>query len=847
MPVGDGFYDCLVKNLEALSGYGKKRIGDAAAAYDRIRDSHIASGASPIDAGYEAIAYVLTEINDEILRKQAALRKNINIMASANARSNQAETLTTGFYGKGGKEKQLAAGLRSHNEDQKFIKDAPSVQSEEYRLHGWYHGILTRVAPSITTRRAFGRRPPAQQQSELIDEFYGVNTGNAEAKEGVKALRQIFTMAYDDIRANGVRVKRYNPAENLPVNISPNRLLQKNGALNDAFVNDMKGYLDFNSMQWPDGRRVLPDEHDMYLNAMRATINSGGKNSGFEHVWGEVFDKQFMREVIDGRNLRFKDADSWRAAHAKYADGDVFTTLQSTLTHLVRTGAKHNIYGPQPDRMIHTIASMAQKRLTTASSSGDTAAARALPRLNKEIRQFHQEAAVALQSNPMDPNSSIALTVGTASNLVTTAQLGSAVVANVMGDTVNLLALTMAENRGVHSLVRTMTEYVKAQIPGRAHSTLVDVQASGYMIDDLVFNDVQTSRLDLAHTVAPTWSKAWARVWTVAGGVPRHTNAFRHGINEGFLLDMARNRTSKLTDVPETQQNLLRNAGITDTMWDEIRAKMATKEVRPGVHRYDSVESYNTMKRDLAERMHRAQVNEVNGVVMLPTNEASVKLRLGVRPDTLPGALLHSTTMYTAQPLAAAYIVLRNIMNGKMSRGKRVATYAAFGMSMVVTGALAMQIRALLSGREVENMEDPDFWLKASLAGGAFNIWGGFITGLGNEDSGEMLRKLGGPIAAGIFDTSVALKETAFQMVGASDDQDGLRHLAEAFERYIGPKPFYAGAILNREVYERLKEISDPVGYRRSVSTRIRNSRERGQVYAPGWKPNDRPITSFIN
>lgn len=836
----DPFLDCLKRNIGAMKGYGKKRVEEAALAYERIRDSHVASGVDVMTAGFEAFERVINDINLDIARKQAALRTNTSIMADADRRMEHA---IAHVKTKGGLQDKLAAATRSFNENVKTVPDAPSLQSEEARLAGLYHGILTRKAPDTTVRRRFGRRPREQQMKDFVQEMHEGGSGNPDAKNAAKVVREVLTLSYTAMRERGVKVRPWGPNDTLPPNISANRLLRKKGKLSATFADDMRANIDWTTQQWPDGRRVLPHERDDFLKASYNAIITNGKETGLS--LGEDLEKAFLREANDQRLWKFKDGASWQAIHDKYGEGDVFGTLLSTLTHAIREEAKARVYGPDPDRMVSTIAALAQSKVTSRAAKGDKAGLAALPVLNAELRRYHNESTLALRSNPANPNG-LALGVGAAANMLSAAQLGSAIVANTMGDAINVMTITMAESRGMHTLIRTMAEYVRGQMPGNAYPTLMNAQRMGYTIDDLIYNDIQTTRMNIMTTVAPTWTKGWARFWTMAGGVPRHTNLFRNSVNTSFLIDMAHWRNSKLADTPVAVQNMMRDAGIDAADWERIRTDMAIIEPRPGVEAFDSIQSYVTMPKTLAEKMHRMQINEVNNMVLMPTNEASVRLRGTNRPETVPGAILSSSTMYLAQPLAAAFHMVRTIMNARMSKTRLVGTIATFGLGMLMTGALSIQMRAVINRRKLEDMTDPAFWARAATAGGVFSIWGGFVSSIAEEDAAGFFKQLGGPMAGALADFSIAGKETAFQMAGLSDDQDGLRHLAEAVERYIGPKPFYAAAVLNREVYERMKELFDPTGYQRSVATRINNARRRGQQYTPGWKPSDRPITDIL-
>lgn len=200
--------------------------------------------------------------------------------------------------------------------------------------------------------------------------------------------------------------------------------------------------------------------------------------------------------------------------------------------------------------------------------------------------------------------------------------------------------------------------------------------------------------------------------------------------------------------------------------------------------------------------------------------EANVMLKGNLRPDTIPGALLHSFAMYKNFPIGLALTYGRAAMSMPEKTG-RLAFVAGMGTSLVLAGAVGIQLREMSKGRDALPMDNLGFWGKSLLASGAMSVWGDFLFN-GVNRMGGPADVVGGPIAGFVGDTTQLALGDVFDWADkvGSLKADKADHktpwMAKAVEyasRYQpGTSLWYARAALQREIYDPLRMLADPKG-----------------------------------
>jgi len=233
---------------------------------------------------------------------------------------------------------------------------------------------------------------------------------------------------------------------------------------------------------------------------------------------------------------------------------------------------------------------------------------------------------------------------------------------------------------------------------------------------------------------------------------------------------------------------------------------------------------------------------------MIPeaTIEGSVALKDTTRPDTLPGALLSSFAMYKNFPISFAMIYGRLGMTAPGTWGK-LKFFAGLGAAMTLVGAVGTQMREISRGREplpMNPIENPAFFGKALLSGGALSIWGDFLFNGVNEFGKGPQDIAAGPLVAFAGDTTQLVLGDIFQWadsVGSLGDKEFKSTTASKAVDYArrytpGTSIWWSRLALEREVWDRFQELADPNAYQKRQRRMRKQRKDYGNEYwfAPG-------------
>jgi hypothetical protein len=167
----------------------------------------------------------------------------------------------------------------------------------------------------------------------------------------------------------------------------------------------------------------------------------------------------------------------------------------------------------------------------------------------------------------------------------------------------------------------------------------------------------------------------------------------------------------------------------------------------------------------------------------------------------------------------------------------RAAYIATLVAATTVLGALSMQIREVLAGRDPRNLNPfaehgVRNWMKAMLAGGSLGIYGDFLfsdsTQYGNGPTSTML----GPVVGLGEDIFNLTQGNIVQALQGKDTNFGAELVKFARSNLPGANLWYTKAAMDHLIFHRLQEYFSP-GYLSQM--RRRAQREFGQSY--WWEP----------
>jgi len=171
----------------------------------------------------------------------------------------------------------------------------------------------------------------------------------------------------------------------------------------------------------------------------------------------------------------------------------------------------------------------------------------------------------------------------------------------------------------------------------------------------------------------------------------------------------------------------------------------------------------------------------------------------------------------------------------------KAAYFARFAASATLPAALGLQIRALLTGQDPNDMdftteEGRKFWIRAALSGGGLGIYGDLITAGQTPYGRDTVSVIAGPgIGLGIDAVKSVLGQKSFiadLADGETDRNYGLEALQFTRRNFV---PFaniwYVKGAFNRMVYDQMQEMLEPG----TVDKHIQRMERNGASYF--WQP----------
>jgi len=828
------FVTCVQDNLKARN-FGHKRIKELTDDYKATVSAYEAQGRTTVDAGTLAMKDLFENMTRETQERLKRTTAMLAVQADNMSRIAQADNVSTSTFLMDGK--RGSKGVAVARAAVSLIEDDPRFNGLSYSgrketIRGELYAIFNDVLEKVG-KGAFGMQKGKANLPNIIREIKGEATGDAAARDFARAWQKIQDYTVDLFEQAGGSMRRLN--NYIPQ--SQNAVKMHRAGVDRWTSVHMKA-LDWDAMRWPDGKPIPPAEREAVLRQVYETLTTDGaakidptKFRGRGRAVGNMLENH--------RFLHYKDAQAWLDVHKEFGDGNVFDTFVRHIEEMSHRIALVETFGPNPEMTALNVASIVRKR---AGELGP-----------KELRdaeavmknKFEPMLETVMRQNPMDPESVSGNLIVGAANILTSAQLGSASFLAIPGDFMQTAAVRALNNMGLFDGVGF---YVKSLASDPKFMRQIATQ-SGFVMDEVVMSTYSSTRFTGLATHGPAVTRRISEATMRLSLLSGHTRAARWATQAEFMGLMNRMRDTAYEDLPF--QRVMDRYGITKDEWDALRHNVGTWNPRKDVSfmRPIDILQTNVPNKQLLYRKFQGMImEESRRMVPEATIEAATMMKGTTRPDTLPGALLHSFSMYKNFPVSFAMIYGRLGMTARTVKG-RLAFYAGLGAGMTMVGALGTQMREVSRGRDPLPMDNAAFIGKAFLSGGALSIWGDFLFNGINEYGSGPQDVAAGPIIGFLGDTTDLLLGDVFQWadtIGTLGDGFESQTAAKAVEwarRYTpGASIWWARLALERQVFDRLQNIADPNAYQKRRQRTQKQLRDRGQTnwWAPGQSTPDR-------
>lgn len=332
------------------------------------------------------------------------------------------------------------------------------------------------------------------------------------------------------------------------------------------------------------------------------------------------------------------------------------------------------------------------------------------------------------------------------------------------------------------------------------------------------------------------------RVLSISGLSP-WTQAGKHAFGLEFMAEMAQLIEKPFVDLPDGMRRAIERHGLSAVEWNRLRT-VPLHIPEQGVAFLRPAEIEAAAGRDLAEK-YLAMILRERQFAVVETNVRSRALTMaGTRPGTLAGELIRTTMQFKSFPVQFAMMQASRMAQENAERG--VWSTAKYGAGLVVgmtaLGALSLQLKELVAGKDPRPMNDPKFWGAALMQSGALGIYGDVVfQDVNNRYSGGtgFIKFVGGPLTGRINN----IRETVIgklpeDLTGEKESRTG--RFAERIVRDWTPgrSIWFLKLGLNRWIFNEMQKAVDPNAHDVFRRWQQMQKRESGNEFF--WAPGQR-------
>ncbi|MCX7146215.1 MAG: hypothetical protein NT042_08450, partial [Sulfuritalea sp.] len=516
----------------------------------------------------------------------------------------------------------------------------------------------------------------------------------------------------------------------------------------EKWSSDILPLLDRSRYLHEDGSLLSDPESAAMLTHAYETISTNGLN---KIEPGKVSGTGMLaNRHSDARVLHFRDAGAWLQYHAEYGKGSVFSAMQGHVSALSRDIALAEEFGPNPAVQASWLYDTAKK--TGASDRFGIA--------NSMWKVLSGEA-----NHPVDVK--FAEVMQGARNLVSHAKLGFALISSI--NDFPSYFLTTGFNRIRHSdalmgFLRTFDGETK-EYANRA----------GLVVNSLISDMNRFAEGNLGQG----WTGTLANGTMKASLLEGWTNAIRRALSITMMGAYGKLSRGEWAALDAGDRWRMEAKGITETdfkVWKLAQPEnwkgsaMLTKDSLRAISEADlQAAGLSNMDRNRAlSRLLGAIADESEFASLGQDLETRAITTMGLQKGTLGGELVRSSMLFKGFSIAMISRHFGRVAdqwrNGE--HASAVAYSAGLITSMTILGAISLQLKDILNGKDPRNMDPTEgqhggkFWIAAAAQGGGMGIAGDLLyQAMGGQKSQSgvptsvgVLSMLAGPVVGSVID-----------------------------------------------------------------------------------------------
>lgn len=742
---------------------------------------------------------------------------------------------------------EAAMALLSHY----GFRGASSVRGRTEAIVAGAHKNLDEVMFSFERRGVLGKRANLALASDMVKEVSGEASGDATAKSLAGSVSAVFEDLRQRFNAAGGAIGKL---ENFGLPHSHDRARIRAAGL-DAWKTSIRNRLDPARMKDPlTGQPLDAARLDRALDHSYASIVSENR----AHMQPQMLRAgrgALASQRQDERFLVFKSAQDWLDYNAEFGRGDPVQAIFNHINGMARDIAAMEVLGPNPAAMVEYLKNIVSHEIGKNEAG--------MPSLAKDPKFLKMSAAKyatwRLDSLYQTLRGTPSVVAGAAEattsikNVLTGVQLGSTVILAAATDPFIARAGRMLAGLPVSKQIGSMIGQLSRQ-------TRREQIRSGIMWGE--YMHVMQDELRFAGPMlGAEWSRWIADRGLTWSGLAPMTTARQLLEGRAWQAAIADFSGKRFDQLDKRLRTGLQGFGVDSAIWEIWRkgvdpAGFVTSrqiEANGGAVRYLDMKAAlpaDMMAEDKA-LAHRAAAEKLSEVIhswrerSVPSGTPNARSAVtgAVQRGTLAGEFVDFMLQYKSFGLSFTAMQLEAMAEMSAARGggkgKRTGLgyFAALAIPVTLGGAAYLQIKALLDGREPEDMnpvENPGFWVKAGMQGGGFGLFGDFVKATENRFGQTMVESLAGPGVALINDVGKFTIGNALDVATGQDTKAG-REAVDLARRYtpILSSNWATRGAYNRVVLDNLQWMLDPAADK-SFKAKARAAKKNG---TPFWFP----------
>lgn len=681
----------------------------------------------------------------------------------------------------------------------------------------------------------FDAENPVMTRDLALEVFARGNggTGNKMAVQAAKAWLEVTDAMRQRFNNAGGEVRQLDYGY-LPQAHDALRVLARG---QDAWANEMLPMLDRRRYLREDGTSMDDAEVLDLLRGAWETISTDGAN---KRQPGQFRGNGARaNRGSQGRELHFKDGQTYLQYLAKYGTGSMYDAMVSHVGGLARDIGLVERYGPNPESQMRVQFDKAKR---VRKVLGQVAELFAGPEATW---------AVLSGASGTPKHASVASYMRHARNIETFGKLQGAVLSSITD--IGSMAVTVGYNRLPY--FDAFWNTLKSGVTGTAEKLTFGLvkneikeflNAHGFMAESMISDMNRWA----GENIAQNWSGRIANATMRLSLMNAWTDTLRRGFQMTMMQGMGRMRAKAWDQLTEWDRYHLTRKGITADDWSVIQAAQPVTWRGSEFVTPDAI--YATQHPRAGEVVAKfiGAITDESEIAVLNPDLATRAIVTGggSQAGTFGGELARAMGQFKSFPIAMLSRHWRRILDtpeldGRPMAANRLAYAGALMGLSTALGAIAFQSKQIVSGKDPVDMTTAKFWSRAFIQGGGLGFMGDMLlTDPADGAYGGPFEKglsMAGPIGGSVGQAMDLTITNAHQAAQGQNTHIGAE--AMRFVRSHAPlvNLWYAKAALDHAGLQAMQEAASP-GYLSRIKNKARKDWRQEYWWQPGTGMPDR-------